>query len=92
MKVEENGRVQVAYVVKLTSQCPSDGLEEEIYESVEGLRFKKANNKWCEDGIVESDSCCWQNPGLSCICGMTSQVCTRFNLQKNAMINRFTAA
>lgn len=51
MEVENDGRVQVVYVMKFTGECPSEGLGEETYESVEGLYFKKINNKWYEDGI-----------------------------------------
>lgn len=51
MQAEENNRVQVAYVVKFTGQCPSEGIEEGVYESVEGLYFEKINDKWYEDGI-----------------------------------------
>jgi len=51
MEVEEDGRVQVAYIVKFTGQCPSEGVKEGTYESIEGLYFKKIKDKWYEDGI-----------------------------------------
>ena len=51
MKIDEDERVQIPYIVKLKGCNPDEGIPEGEYEAVHALCFKKVDGKWYEDGV-----------------------------------------
>lgn len=52
MTVEDDGQVEIPFILKMTGQNENEGIPEGTYESLEALRFKKVNNNWYLTGIA----------------------------------------